>query len=373
MRPQERIRTVARALGAVLPHSVEVLSGEAGWNAWSRRGLRQLGEVALDELVVTGMTLAAPPPSVSAEVAGYPGVAEALTAAGLRGAYVEPEPLRVRSIRRRLAGRFAFEELTYTHDPRLPECLTGGGPATAVCNLVRHPGGPRPWLVWVHGAGQGGLSDFAVARIGRIHRTLGYNIAMPIQPGHGPRRDWWPAYPDTDPVVNVAGMMRTVSEVRAVIRWLQPQASTVALAGLSLGSGVAALVAGFEEVDGVALYTPILGLNAMIANHLHRWGGAADDVGAVLGSPEVAALTSVIDPLAMEPTAPPQRRLIVGAWHDQMAMRTPASAMHDRWGGEIYWHQGGHVGHLFSGKVQRVTERFLRAVAGADPDSKEEF
>src|SRR5690606_38174812 len=114
--------------------------------------------------------------------------------------------------------------------------------------------------------------------------------------------------------------------------WLQPQATTIALAGLSLGSGVAALVAGLEEVDGVALYTPILGLNAMIANHLHRWGGAADEVGTVLGSPAVTELTAVIDPLTADPLPPPQRRLIVGAWHDQMAMRAPALAMHERWG-----------------------------------------
>lgn len=363
MRPQERVRTVARALGGVLPRSADALSGTAGWTPWSPRGLRQLGEVALDELVVTGMTLAAPPPSLRSDASGYGAVAEALTAAGLPAAYPDPDPLQVSSVRRRMAGRFTFEELTYTHDPRLPDCLQpNGGPATAACHIVRHRGGPRPWLLWVHGAGQGGLSDFAVARIGRIHHGLGYNVAMPIQPGHGVRRHRWPTYPDTDPVANVAGMMRTVSEVRAVIRWLQPQASSIALAGLSLGSGVAALVAGFEEVGGVALYTPILGLNAMIANHLHRWGGAADEVGAVLGSPEVAALTSVIDPLALEPTAPRQRRLIVGAWHDQMAMRAPALALHERWGGEIYWHQGGHVGHLFAGGVQRKTERFLRSV-----------
>ncbi|CAJ1496134.1 alpha/beta fold hydrolase [[Mycobacterium] burgundiense] len=367
MRPQERLTTIVRELARVLPRSVAVLSDAEGPSTLSPRGLRQLGEVALDELVVTGMTLTAAPPGVPAGVSSYAATAAELTALGRADSYLKPNPLLVSAIRRRLAGRFAFEELSYDHDPRLPQCLSHiGGSATAVCHLVRHRGGPRPWLVWVHGAGQGGLSDFAVARVGRIHRELGYNVALPVQPGHGSRRHRWPTYPDTDPVANVAGMMRTVSEVRALIRWLQPQATTIALAGLSLGSGVAALVAGLEEVDGVALYTPILGLNAMIANHLHRWGGAADEVGTVLGSPAVTELTAVIDPLTADPLPPPQRRLIVGAWHDQMAMRAPALAMHERWGGELYWHDGGHVGHLFSGKVQRVTERFLRAVAAGE-------
>jgi len=71
-------------------------------------------------------------------------------------------------------------------------------------------------------------------------------------------------------------------------------------------------------------------------------------------------LTSVIDPLAVEPSPPPQRRLIVGAWHDQMAYRQSALALHERWGGRLHWHDGGHVGHLLSRSVEAETERFLR-------------
>jgi hypothetical protein len=293
-------------------------------------------------------------------------VADELSDLGIAGAYAEPKPLLINHIHRRRAGLLEFEQLTFDHDPALPDAFSVAdvtGPATAVCNVVRHGGGPRPWLVWVHGAGMGGWTDFAAARIGRLHK-LGYNIAMPIQPGHGPRRTTWPAYPDTDPLTNVAGMMRAVSEVRAVVRWLVPQSTTITVSGLSLGSAVAALVASMEDgVDAIAVYTPITGLNGMIADHLHRWGSAADDVAAVLHSDTVARLTSVIDPLAVQPLQSPEHRLIVGAWHDQMAMRGPALALHERWGGELYWHDGGHVGHLFAAGVQRVTEDFLGKVS----------
>jgi alpha-beta hydrolase superfamily lysophospholipase len=364
MNVAERALQAARQVAGVLPRAVAALSQDGDWPPRSVRGLRQLGEAALDELVVTGMTLTASPPALRSEVAGYAEVARKLSALSAPEAYPAPEPLRIHRVQRRMAGPLAFEEITYTHDPALPACLAPyDGPATAVVNVVRHPGPPRPWLIWVHGAGQGGLSDFAVARIGRIHRRLGYNVALPVQPGHGVRRNRFPTYPDTDPVSNVAGMMRVVSEVRAVIGWVRPQAGSVALSGLSLGSGVAALVAAMEPLDGVALYTPILGLNGMIANHLHRWGGAADEVATVLASAEVAALTAVIDPLANPPLAPPERRLIVGAWHDQMALRAPALALHERWGGRLHWHDGGHVGHLLSGRVQAVTEEFLTDVA----------
>jgi hypothetical protein len=72
-------------------------------------------------------------------------------------------------------------------------------------------------------------------------------------------------------------------------------------------------------------------------------------------------MTSVIARLVSRPHA--DRRLIVGAWHDRMAMRSSALAMHEQWGGELYWHDGSHVGQLFSGAVQQVTGRFLTTVA----------
>src|SRR5271157_4712119 len=137
------------------------------------------------------------------------------------------------------------------------------------------------------------------------------------------------------------------------------------------GHPVAALVSHLErQVDAVGLYTPILGLNAMIAQHLGRWGQSRAGFRELLGSPEVSKLTSVIDPLMVNPAPPPQRRLIVGAWHDRMAMRDPAVALQERWGGQLYWYDGSHVGHIFSRRVQQVSERFLRVVASQNgPDA----
>lgn len=362
-----RAHRLATQLGGVLPRSVAALRASADWTPLSARGMCQLAEVALDELVVTGMTLTSSPPRLDRPVDEYAAVAAELSRLGVAGVHRDPEPLQVNGIRRVNAGVLSYDRMSYDHHPRLVAALAAeghDGPTGAEVVLFRHDDGPRPWLVWVHGAGQGGMSDIVVARVGRIHRDLGFNVAMPVQPGHGPRRDRWPAYPGTDPVANVAGMVRAVSEVRAVLGWVEPQASTIALSGLSLGSAIAALVAGLDErVDAVALYTPILGLNGMIARHLHRWGSAADNVGAAMESEIVADLTSVIDPLALEPLPPPQRRFIVGAWHDQMAYRQSALAMHERWGGRLYWHDGGHVGHLFSGAVQAQTEQFLRESA----------
>ena len=358
---------ISRELGLVLPRTLAGLNESTGWAPVSPRGVRQFGEVMLDELVLAGFSLIGDAPEVVRAPDACADAADELSALGIDGAHADPQPLRVKATQPRRIGGLAYERVTFEHDPALPKSLAVegfGGPARAVVHVCRHRDGPRPWLVWVHGAGQGGTEDLVLSRIRRIHHQLGYNVAMPVQPGHGCRRREWPAYPDMDPLGNVAGMMRAVSEVRAVARWVRPHASTVVVAGISMGTPVATLVSHLErEVDAVGLYTPILGLNGMIAQHLGRWGSSRTAFQELLGSPVVSKLTSVIDPLAADPAPPPHRRLIVGAWHDRMAMRDPAIQLHERWGGQLYWYDGGHVGHIFSRKVYRETEQFLRKVA----------
>jgi pimeloyl-ACP methyl ester carboxylesterase len=349
-------RDLARELSLLVPRTVAGLNESTGWAPLSPRGVRQFGEVMLDGLVLSGFSLLGGTPETVRTPDACAAAAEELSALGIGGAHADPEPLQAATIQRKRIAGLAYERLTFEHDPALPKTLAAeglGGPVRAVAHLCRHPGGPRPWLVWVHGAGQGGTEDLLLSRIGRIHHQLGFNVAMPVQPGHGCRRREWPAYPDMDPLGNVAGMMRSVSEVRAVVKWVQPQASAVVVSGISMGTPVAALVSHLERwIDAVGLYTPILGLNGMIARHLGRWGSSNDAYRELLGSPVVSRLTSVIDPLAVDPAPPPHR----------MAMREPTIALQDRWGGQLYWYDGGHVGHVFSRRVQRVTEKFLREV-----------
>ncbi|MDY6996560.1 MAG: alpha/beta hydrolase [Actinomycetota bacterium] len=370
MNPAERIWRIGRDFAGVLPRAHAAVAASEDWNPWSLRGLGQLGEVALDELALTGMTLTAPPPRLERTAESCAAAAAELSALGVAGANAEPAPLRITSLRRHRLGRRSYEQMRFEHDPRLPHSLAAegfGGPASAVVHLCRGGEEPRPWLVWVHGAGQGQPIDLLFARARRIQEQLGYNVALTVQPGCGVRRNAWPPYPNMDPLANVAGMMRAVSEVRAVVRWLQPQASAVAVAGVSMGSPVAGLVSHLEPVDAVAVYTPIFGLNTMIAAHLGRWGPSVRETIDLLGSPAAEQVMSAVDYQSVEPSAPPQHRLIVGAWHDQMARREPAVALHDRWGGQLHWHPGSHVGHLFAGGVHAASERWLRDLSEPAP------
>ncbi|MCV7279844.1 alpha/beta hydrolase [Mycolicibacterium flavescens] len=366
MRVAERAYRIGRDFAGVVPRAHSAVAGSGDWNTLSPSSVRQLGEVVLDELALTGMTLTAPPPRLERTVDSCAQVAADLAPLGVAGVHVTPDVLQPKMIRQRWFGRLRYEQLRFEHDPHLPDALVAegfGGPATAVAHLCRDDDEARPWLVWVHGAGQGQPIDLMFSRARRLQERLGFNIALPVQPGCGVRRDRWPTYPNMDPLNNLAGMVRVVSEVRALIRWLRPQASAVAVSGVSMGSPVAGLVAHLEDVDAVAVYTPIFGLNAMIAAHLGRWGPSVRDTIELLRAEPVEQLMSVVDYHALEPSAP--RRLIVGARHDQMARPEPAEQLHERWGGELYWHRGSHVGHLFAGGVQAASERFLAAVAHA--------
>ncbi len=362
---------ITRELGMVLPRTVAGFTESTRLEPAGPRGVRQFGEVFLDELVLTGFSvLGGSVPRNVRSLEACAAAAEELSALGLDGAHAEPAPLRVRAIKRRRIAGLSYERMSFEHDPALPQTLIDegfGGPSRAAVHLCRHrspgPDGPRPWLIWIHGAGQGGAEDMLMSRIHRVYRGLGFNVAMPIQPGHGSRRGYWPSYPDMDPLGNVAGMMRSVSEIRAVVRWARRQASAVVVAGVSMGSPVAALVSHLERnVDAVALYTPILGLNGMIARHLGRSGSSHSEYRRLLQSEVVAQLTTVIDPLMADPAPPPERRLIVAARHDRMAMLEPALVLQEKWGGQLHWYDGGHVSHVFSRRVQMISERFLREV-----------
>ena len=366
MKTSERAYRVGRDFAGVLPRAHAALRNSGDWKPLSPTGARQLGEVMLDELALSGMTLTAPPPGSSAHL---PRVRRRPTSSrrwGSNGHIPSPEPLAVKSIRRRRLGRLTYEKLKFDHEPTLPRlaCRLSGsaGPRPRSRTCAEPATSRRPWLVWVHGAGQGQPIDLLFSRARRIRDELGFNIALPIQPGHGSRRDAWPPYPNMDPLTNVAGMMRVVSEVRALVRWLRPQSTVMAVSGVSMGSPVAALVSHFEQVDGVAVYTPILGLNAMISQHLGRWGPSVDDTIELLGSDTVAAIDVRGRSHRRRADRAAAGRLIVGAWHDRMAMREPAQQLHERWGGELFWHRGSHVGHLFARGVQDASERFLGAL-----------
>ena len=89
--------------------------------------------------------------------------------------------------------------------------------------VLRHPGAPRPWLVCIHGFGTGTpRADFLAFHVARLHRQLGFNLALPVLPLHGasPR----PALAH-DAVLRPRpvdpGLAQAAWDVRRVISWIR--------------------------------------------------------------------------------------------------------------------------------------------------------
>jgi dienelactone hydrolase len=275
-----------------------------------------------------------------------------------------PPPLKILGLRRRRFGRRRYEHLGYESSPRLPQAMADAGHAeveVAHARILRHTGEPRPWVIWLHGAEQGRLDDLYAFRAVHLHEELGLNVAFPVLPQHGPRRDLGRAWPGFDLLGNIATMMRAVSDVRALIGWVAEQeAPSIAVIGISLGGPVAALTACLEDrVNAVCATVPMLDAHATIAHHTERTGRRGKKLAALLRAEPVRRLGAVVDPTELEPHAPPERRLVIAALNDRMTSVKAAQRLHARWGGEVHWHHGGHIGHLMSGQVRAELDAFL--------------
>ncbi|GEP32709.1 hypothetical protein NSZ01_04770 [Nocardioides szechwanensis] len=358
--------------GCVVPRAVassvaaSKRSEESGIPAWNL-GVREFGETATDELFIAISALYREVPhfdAVQASVEACAAAAPELSALGVAGAHRPPPPLATLGLRRRKVGRLRFEHLEFESRPDLPPSLMDAGYGkveVAHARVLRHEGEPRPWVVWVHGAEQGRLDDLFAFRAGHLHHDLGLNVAMPVLPQHGPRRDLGRSWPGFDLLGNIATMMRAVSDVRAVVGWIHEQDPvSVAVVGMSLGGPVAALVSGLDDrVDGVVAIVPMLDAHATIAHHTAKTGGRGKKLAALLRSEPVKAVGTVVDPTALEPYAAQDRRLVVAALGDRMTSVRAAQRLHGSWGGQVHWHAGGHIGHLISGDVKAALDEFL--------------
>jgi pimeloyl-ACP methyl ester carboxylesterase len=359
-------------LGSVLPRAVasSVAAGrrspESGIPAWDL-GMREFGETATDELFIALSALYREVPDLDAVRASVEACALAapeLTELGVAGAHRPPLPLTTLGVRRRKVAGIRFEHLQFETRPVLPDSLASAGYGAvevAHARVLRHDGGPRPWVVWLHGAEQGRVDDLFAFRVRHLHHDLGLNVALPVLPHHGPRREMGRSWPGFDLLGNIATMIRAVSDVRSVIGWIDEQdPASLAVVGMSLGGPVAALTAGLDErVDAVAATVPMLDAHATIAHHAARTGARGRKLAALLRSEPVRAVGSAVDPTALEPLCAPDRRLVVAALGDRMTSVNAAQRLHERWGGQVHWHPGGHIGHLMSGDVRRVLDDFL--------------
>jgi dienelactone hydrolase len=245
---------------------------------------------------------------------------------------------------------------------------------TAHAWMFRHRGGPRPWLVCIHGFGMGfPLADTHGFRVRQLYRS-GLNILMPVLPLHGPRAVSsvrGQGFMTIDLIDSLYGLAQSAWDIRRALAWLRrdQDARVVGLYGLSLGAHVASLVACLDP----DLACVIAGIPAVDLPDLYRRHSPpevrrrAEEAGALGETAD--AVHRVVSPLAMPSRVPSDRRFIFAGLGDRMSTFGHAQRLWLHWGRpRLETYEGGHVGFFFSGGVTRFVQEAL-AASGMIPAS----
>ena len=236
--------------------------------------------------------------------------------------------------------------------------------------VARHSGPERPWLICLHGLGTGGpYADFAGFRAEMLHYELGLNLLMPVLPLHGPRK------PAALPVASLLsfdlldafhGVSQAVWDTRRLIQWARTQGATkIGLYGLSMGSYVAALLSGLENVDIVIAGIPVCDIPDLFVHHAPvDQRQEAEDKG-VLGT-HTRELFELVSPLSVTPHTKLENRFIFAGSDDKVSTPEQAERLWEHWGQPgIRWFAGGHVSFFWSSEVAPFVDHRLHSAGFA--------
>lgn len=219
--------------------------------------------------------------------------------------------------------------------------------------LLRHDGGPRPWLMYIHGAEMGRPKwDVRILRAERLHRELGINIAMPVLPKHGRRRlsdgSIRGSFPSLEMAENVHGLSQAIWDVRRVLTWIRTQDPTaIGVYGFSLGSYVASLLAGLEpRLDALVVGCPVADLVDLFIHNTPEAEAGADRLSILYERSRLAHRP--ISPLHIERVLDKERIVILGATADRLSdPLDQLSRLWEHWNRPaVEWVEGGHLSYI---------------------------
>ena len=270
-----------------------------------------------------------------------------------------------------------FERLTYESGflPRLEEpgaerWIDYDPNHTAYANVFRHDGGPRPWVIAVHGFCMGSpLMDARGLHVKRLYRDLGMNVALPVLPLHGPRkvtRLSGEALLSFQFMNAVHGLSQAIWDIRRLISWVRAQEPTaVSLYGVSLGGNIVSLLSGIEDgLDGVVAGIPVSDFPDLYGKHSPAdVRQLAVDHGIMDGTAD--EVFKVVSPFSFDTTVPHDRRFIYAGYADRLALPEQAHRLWQHWDEpSISWYAGNHVGYLWSRQVSDYVAASLSLSGG---------
>lgn len=236
---------------------------------------------------------------------------------------------------------------------------------TAHAWMLQHPGPPRPWLVCLHGYRTGSpLTGFFQFSPRWLHETLGVNLMLPVLPLHGPRASGWRSGEGifSGEILDMVHLQaQAIWDLRRLLAWLRARdGMPVGLYGLSLGGGIAALMAGLEsELACVIAGMPMVDIMGLVHCHVPAFArGLAERFG--ISFEHLAPLLRIVSPLAMAPRVPPERLFIFGGTADRLVPSGQVSALWQHWGKpRIEWHGGSHTSFGIESKVNLLVSEAL--------------
>ncbi len=342
-------------------------------------------EVGVDEIVLADLTLRTPIALEDEHARIRTEAHEARALLAERGWLADPRayhrapdaPSRVDLRPRRAAGaeyehlRFESEYEPWPDEPGRERWLGYAANRTAHAWILRHRK-PRPWLVCIHGYGMGEpWMDLRAFDAARLHCELGLNLALPVLPLHGPRRQKGRSgdgFLAADFLDTLHAEAQALWDLRRLLRWIESTDGPARLGvyGLSLGGYNAALLASFEDAHAVLAGIPASDLTRLTWRHgrplqirfAERHGLVHD---------EVAELLRPVSPLAFAPRPDRADRAIFAAVTDRIV---PAWQPRDLWRHweepRIVWYAGGHLSFRLHRPVRELIRDFERSAA-ADP------
>jgi len=236
---------------------------------------------------------------------------------------------------------------------------------TLHAQLFEHPGGPRPWVVCVHGFGMGTpLPNFAAFRVEQLHHEYGWNVVCPSLPLHGNRGSGRLSGSEVlaPDYLRLAHLFAQGAwDVRRLLAWIRARGgSQIALWGLSLGGYVSALASCMEDdLSGIVAGIPAVDF-PNVARDNEPWVIRRYDTEVQIDWDEVRGATHMVSPLAMETRVPVERRYIFAGTADRVARPDQARALWRHWDRcRIHWFPGGHVAAQWNPSVAPFVDEAL--------------
>lgn len=295
--------------------------------------------------------------------------------------HVMPDvPAEIERQQRRF-GRLNYESLRYPSGYQAPVNAPGaarwqaqGLSPFAYARIFRHPEPGRPWLVCIHGYRMGARwMDFSLFSPGWLHHKLGFNLAMPLLPLHGPRKAGWRSgdgYLDGDLLDIVYTQAQAVWDLRRLLAWLRQKegAERISVLGYSLGGYNAALLASLENnLEAVIAAIPLADIASVLwehgpqklLRHIHAEG---------VGPQEVRRLLRVVSPLVLRPRVPVNRRFIMAGQADRVVPLPPILDLWRHWEKPaLEWFDGTHLSVRREPDVPGKLEGFFAQAGFAIP------